>query len=234
MRWGTLAPAPPTRPPRPLTQRERPTWDPLSSDGAVPAPRCRGPPFPMPLGRPAPHLSRPLPLGPRRARQRRLGERWEACISLRGADGGGTRKAERPAPRARPSRPATRAWGGGMPNNTVQPGSSSETTPQPVPSHSSGLRSSPYPALPQLPVPRGRLWPRPQHGGTGCACDPPSCCLRLWAPTLCQARRDQKPGHGRKRRTEGPGRGDAHTQELAEPAAARLHRASRLLPRSQL
>lgn len=100
MRWGTLAPAPPTRPPRLLTQRERPTWDPLSSDGAVPAPRCRGPPFPMPLGRPAPHLSRPLPLGPRRAWQRRLGERWEACISLRGADGGGTRKAERPAPRA--------------------------------------------------------------------------------------------------------------------------------------
>lgn len=60
-------------------------------------------PSPYSLRRPAPHLSRPLPPGPWRAKQRRLRARWEPRISLWGADGGGNPGSQAPCAPSRAS-----------------------------------------------------------------------------------------------------------------------------------
>ena len=82
---------------------------------------------------------------------------------------------------ARPPRPAPRAPGGRVANNTVQPGSSSETTPQPVPSHFSGMPSrSTHPDRRSRSL-RTDLSPRSLRllpGTPRLACDRPGCPAR--------------------------------------------------------
>lgn len=202
----------------------------------------RLPPFPAPprKTRTPPVQTRPSGLG--RAGQRRAGKPG----SLRGAQAvGRTREGERPAPRApRAPQPALRAPGCGVSNNTVPPGSSSETTPQPVPSHFSGLRSSPTPHSrshppPPAPCPLGPTSAscpraRPRDAEVGSTCDPPSClgCASELQPSATPA---------------GPKTGTREEEvdtrvwvgETCKPgnslrlAAARHHRASLLLPGSQ-
>lgn len=206
---GILALTPPTRPPRPLIQRERPNWDPLSSDGAVPAPPVQRASLPH-----APRETRTPPeqAPPSGAQASQAETSRESRISLRGADGGGNPESRAPsAPRALPGQ---RHALGAVECRTIQ---SSLAPPQRPPLNLSpptprACAPAPTPrSAPQLPGPAGpTLAPASAPGGTGCTCDPPSCRLRLWAPALCQARRDQRPGHER-RWTEGPGRGDTHT-----------------------
>lgn len=171
----------------------------------LPGPHRRRPP---PLR--APHLGRPLP--PRTPGQRRLRARRKARASWRGPAagvGGGAREAERPAPRtpspAGAARSGRRVW-----NNTVRPGSSSETTPQPVPSHFPG-RPAPQPP-PRHPALR-------THRPT---CDSPGCPGR---GPKAGTREEEVDARVRRGETRTPG-------SSLGPAAARHHGAS--LPRSRL
>lgn len=192
---------------------------------------AEGLPSPRSLGRPAPHLTRPFLLA-----RGSWAEAFRGALETVGRLFAGSRrwgntgKSSAPRP-ARPPGPAPRARGGGLSNNTVQPGSSSETTPQPVPSHFSGLRSSPHPQPWSLGTDLG---PRPQHWGDGSTCDPPGCSggasgLPPSATPVGTKGRERGGGGGRRVRvgeTRAPG-------NSLGPAAARFHPASLPLPGSQ-
>ena len=127
---GETSSGAPTQPPSPPT---RLGGDPLET----PCPRVK---------QPQPHLrgTPPSLVPPGNTRtppeQRRLAGRAGKPRSPRRASGTrGTRGT------AHPRSPALCALDCRAPNNTVQPGSSSETTPQPVPSHFSGPRSRRHP-----------------------------------------------------------------------------------------
>lgn len=169
--------------------------------------RCRGPPFPTPLGRPAPHLSRPLPLGPGRAGRRRLGGAGEP-VSLRGAPmvgEPGTPSAPRPfqASNTRSGRASAEQYSPAWLLLRDHPSTC------PLPLLGPALRPLPRAPLPQLPVPRADFG----HG------DPPSCCPRRWAPASAQPAEIKGPdpgGRGARRVPVGETRtpGDSLSRQL--------------------
>lgn len=196
---GTLAPAPPTRLPAsawaahlgPPTGRRQPHGRRAPPLSTPPGETCAPPEQAL---APARASWAQAPRGP-----------WGARVSPRGAGGGGN-AGQGSAPRpARPPRPAPRARGGGVRNNTVGPGSSSETTPQPVPSHFSGPRSGRHPPPRSLGT---DLSPRPGTRGERSTGDPPGC------PAVPLGSRPLPPPWGPKPGTRGgvdgePGSGGA-------------------------
>lgn len=179
---------------------------PLTSAGGPPGILAR------PVGQCQPHWCRAarFPVPPRETRVSPEQGPPSVARASRAQASRGALGSQRPTPREPSTARATRP--GRVSNNTVQPGSSSETTPQPVPSYFPGLRPDPYSALPQLADPSE---PTSAHGlstwEAGLRATLP---LRLWAPALCHPRQDQRPGRG-TRWTESRGRRDAHTRGLA-------------------